>query len=219
MTPTRLLSIICLITFAGMPHRAAAQEVDTAFLTKWLNFQSGIRSLQGQFSQSRTLKTVRGIQKSTGSIYAKLPGQFRWESKDMIAVRDGEDITLMNVKAKMAKKEDINRLGGPAAAMDFASGNFPKTTTDFQKDFDIKKMEKSGNFYVITTQPKDRQTARVMREVTFYVNTDQYYLGGLDLRFRDGSNVSTRFTSLKFNGNIPASIFVANLEGYKVARG
>lgn len=211
----RFKSLVPAILMLVFAISAPAQETDLTPVSKWLKFQASVRSIQGSFTQTRSLRTVRSPQRSSGTMFADLPNKFRWDAGDTVAIRNGNQMTLINEKAKMAKKESVSSIGGPAAALDFASGNFPKTVDGFEKNFEIISLEKSGSFYVLRTKPKERKMARALKEATFYINTSKYYLGGMDMKFKDGSDVETRFSSLRFNGSIPSSKFTADLTGYR----
>ena len=211
----RFTSILSLILVLAFGLNASAQEPDLTPVSKWLKFQSSVRTFEGSFTQTRTLTTVRTPQQSSGKMYADMPSKFRWDAGDTVAIRNGDKMTLIDEKGKKAKISDAAGAGGPAAALNFASGNFATTIEEFEKGFEILDLTKSGSFYVLETKPKDRKMARAIREATFYIHDSHYYLGGMDMQFRDGSNVATRFSSMRFNGSIPSSRFTADLTGYK----
>ena len=222
--PFTLLPFAALLSLAAiaccLQPTLRADEPDLTALKKWINFQSGIDTVKADLVQDRKLKTLRHPMRSEGTLWIDQPNLFRWQMNGnpprMIAIRDKKVITVMHPKKKEA--EQVVAGSGAVPALDFLAEGFPDSVEALQKKFEItSSVEKDGEWQ-IAMKPRDREAAKKLTGITFFIAADKFYLKGFQLDLSDGSNIRTYFAKQVFNEAVDASLFVPNLEGYTVEK-
>jgi outer membrane lipoprotein-sorting protein len=211
------LSILAPSAFC-LPPILGADEPDLTPLKKWIEFQRGVDTVKADLVQDRKLKTLRHPMRSEGTLWIDQPDLFRWQMNGnpprMIAIRDKKVITVLHPKKKEA--EVVVAGSGAVPALDFLAEGFPDSVEALQKKFDvISSVEKDGEWQ-ISLKPRDREAAKNLTGITFFIAADQFFLKGFQLDLSDGSNIRTYFAKQVFNESVDATLFVPDLEGYTV---
>lgn len=214
--PLLAVSLFCWAT----PFLASAQNaaVNLAPLEKFVQFQRGIRSLQANFVETRSLRTLRGATGGQGVIYMAGASKFRWQSAGdppkSIAIRNGSTLWLMQPQAKRAEKRTVS--GSEFSTFDFAAGGIARSMDDLKRRYAIESVTQQGGVWMAVLRPLERAAAAKIRRLTLGIDPGKYHLRSLKLEMKDGSTVSASFTSQRFNPSLPSSLFTPNLEGYMV---
>ena len=218
---TRLFFTLTLAAIAiCLQPTVDADEPDLTALKKWIEFQRGIDTVKADLVQDRKLKTLRHPMRSEGTLWIDQPDLFRWQMNGdpprMIAIRDKKVITVMHPKKKEA--EQVVAGSGAVPALDFLAEGFPDSVEDLQKKFEvISSIEKDGEWQ-ISLKPLDREAAKKLSGITFFIAADKFYLKGFQLDLSDGSNIRTYFAKQVFNEGVDSALFVPDLEGYSVEK-
>jgi outer membrane lipoprotein-sorting protein len=87
---------ILLVTLLGA---ISANALDTnAVVSGWLKAQAGLKTWEADFTQTRTLRTLKQPLVSAGHVWFAMPNQFRWElgnPAQTIAVRDAQQMLVI----------------------------------------------------------------------------------------------------------------------------
>lgn len=205
---------------------AVAQDTTTPAarqtIEKWLAFQSGIRTVEAEFIQTRELRTLKNPLRCEGKVWIDRHGaRFRWQTggdeanPKSVAVKNGDTLTLMQPARKRAEKIPASRAAGQAeGAFDFAAGDLPASYDGLTKEFAILGARLEGDHWRIRLSPKNARLREAVTEITFLVDAAKFHLHGFDLTFRDGSKVQTVFPRQKFNAPLDAALFAPDLTGY-----
>ena len=194
---------------------------ETGVVKNWLALQSDIKSLTADFKQERRTREGSRPIVTEGKFAYSAPGSFRWQMGDpavTLAVQEtGGDLVVVNVRRKRAKVYPLELLKSEEAAMGFSfiEAGFPKTQEEFEKNFTIKGVETRDGLHHVTVGINDRRTSMGLRKMVFYLAENTYELRGFYLRFRTSGSITTTFSGVKKNGEIPDSTFKLDLGGYE----
>lgn len=187
-------------------------------LEKFIQFQKGIRSLQANFVETRSLRTLKGATGGQGTIYMAGATKFRWQSAGdppkSMAIRNGSTLWLLQPQAKRAEKRTVS--GSEFSTFDFAAGGIARSMDDLKRRYAIESVSQQGGVWMAVLRPLDRAAAARIRRMTLGIDPAKFHLRSLKLEMKDGSSVSATFTSQRFNPNLPASLFSPDLAGYLV---
>ena len=216
------LSLACVIPTDA---RTPIPPLDLSPVEKWLERMEGMNSVEATFVQQKYLRTLRKPLTTTGHFWLQRPDDFRWELGDppsTIAIRKQDILTVIEPKKKRAQRISLvsKKSKGESevpASIHSVSKTFPRTMEELDEHFDILGIEKKGKVYELTLKPDDKNLAKTMRKVIFFIDVEKYFLHGVELHFRDKSRVLTTFTKLNFNPTIPADLLSPDLEGYKIS--
>jgi len=216
---TMLALSLAAVTVAHTATTANA-EPNLEPLKRWLAFQGRIDTLKTNFVQDRKLKTMRHPFRDEGTFWLDHPHYFRWQidgdPPKMIAIRDKNTITLLKPGKKEA--EQVTTGNGASPALDFLAEGFPRSLDALLKKFAVTEMKQTAESWEAHLKPKDIETSRTLSEITFFIETENFYLQGFELKLKDGSNIRTYFTRQVYNEPVDASLFEVNLEGYTVEK-
>ena len=215
-------ALACIAAVMALSAAAIAAP-DLTPVKKWVERQSGIKTLQAKFSQSRQLKTVKKPLQSSGRIWYSAPGSIRWQSGDpaktIAIVKPGGDLTVLHAdkgEAEIFTRKDLEeRSDGMGVA--FLESGFPRNFEEFTKRFEVTEVEKTGDYYQVDARLAEGANP-VLRKMVFFVHDGSWMLGGIHFYFRDGSRVESTFSEITENKPIDGALFTPDLKGYKVKK-
>ena len=122
------LRSLCLLLFC-FPAFAADTNV---FLTNWLAAQSTLKTWTADFTQTRTLKTLKQPLRSNGRLIFAAPNNFRWQLGDpaqTIAIRNSNEMSVIYPKLKRAERYPLTGAGNEPwrDALALMDAGFPTT--------------------------------------------------------------------------------------------
>ena len=218
----RAFSILFLCLFAASSF--AAETLDLAPLKQWIARQSEVRTVQADFTQTRSFHALKDPLTSPGRIYFSAPGSFRWEVGDpakTIVLRKGEFAYLVQPFKKRAQRFSAAELGKPGGANSLPMINFPlaKNYEDFERQFAVQSISVKGTDCHVELQPKDAQSQRFLDSLTLVFNTANGYLIAFEARTHDGSTMRNDFSNVRFNEKLDPRMFDYDLTGFDVVEG
>ncbi|RYD36781.1 MAG: outer membrane lipoprotein carrier protein LolA [Verrucomicrobiaceae bacterium] len=225
-----LLSSVLLAGLAAWPAMAAPREEvaaaapDLAPVKAWIAKSTTIRTLVADFKQQRNLKTVRKPLESTGRVWIKVGGAFRWQVGDppkLTAVLSPQgEFTVMNHAKKAAEIFSPEALEKDQAsqALTFLRVGFPSSLEAFQRKFDIIQVSPDGDWDRVEMKPAAGTGSSGVVKMGMYLHRGRHTLGSMQVYLRDGSWIDTVFTSTQENPDIPTALFQPDLTGYSVRR-
>ena len=212
-----VLSLLCVL----LPCQVASGDPAHDVVERWLAGQAEIRSLTADFTQERRLREGKRPIVSEGKFSFAAPGSFRWQMgvpAVTVAVqkKDG-DLVVANIKRKRATvfPHEVLEQEGDAMGFSFIEAGFPKTMAEFEKDFEVQKLESDAGIHRVTVTMKDARTSIGLRKMEFHIAEDSYELRGFYLRFRDSSSITMRFKGVQKNPGVGEEAFKVDLAGYE----
>lgn len=209
---------------SGAERLKAAEPVDLTPVKQWIARSGKIKSLIAEFRQERQLRTVKKPLESTGRVWIQVGGAFRWQVGDpprVVAVLGpGGDFTLLNESKKTAELISSQSLENDSSgqSLAFLKAGFPGSLEEFQKKFEVREIAAEGEWDRVELKPAGGGGSLAVLKMLLYLHHDRHTLGSIHVYLRDGSRISTTFTAIQENPEIPASRFTVDLTGYEVKR-
>ena len=205
-----------LLLFASATAFASA-TLDTAPLESWIRHQSGIRTLQADFTQERKLASLKQPVTAKGHLAFARPSKMRWELGEpaqTVAISNGETLTLMNTGEKTAMKIPADH--PQARQFTILAGDAFRDLAAFQQRFELVESRVTNGIYQLTVRPKEQGLRNNVPWMFLDIDPANHELRALELELKDKSRVRTIFTHTTLNPTLPASLFQADLTGYRM---
>lgn len=215
--------LVSLLLFAASPV-FGAENLDLAPLKKWIARQSEVKTVQADFTQTRSFHALKDPLASPGRLYFSAPASFRWEVGEpakTILLRRGDAAYLIQPTKQRAQRFSAAELGQPGGSHSLPMMNFPlaKDFDDFNRQFEVRAIHLEGTRCHVELQPRDLQTQKFLATLTMDFDTATGYLIAFEARTRDGSTMRNDFTNVRFNAKLDAGVFDYDLSAYKVVDG
>jgi outer membrane lipoprotein-sorting protein len=215
-----LLFSLCLAAASAR----AAEAPDLTPVKKWLARQDEFRSVQADFTQTRSLRALRSPVAVAGRIWFSTPNSLRWELGDppkTIVLRKADTYLVVQPAKKKAQRLSATSIGPESGARGFAMMEFPlaKDFADFQKKFDILSVNTDGARCHLEVLPRDAQARKFLSALKIDFDTTTGHLLTFEMATRDGSSMRNEFTNVRLNQKIDRRLFDYDLTGYEVVDG
>lgn len=224
--PRLILAMAAAAVFLTTSQAAdePASAPDLAPVKAWIAKSTTIKTLTADFRQSRYLRTVKKPLESTGRVWIKVGGVFRWQVGDppkLLAILGPQgDFTVINDAKKVAEVLSPESLEKDQAgqSLAFLRAGFPASLEAFQKKFQITAITPDGDWDRVELKPAAGESSFAVTKMGMYLHRSRHTLGSMQVYLRDGSWIDTVFTTTQENPEIPATLFQPDLTGYNVRR-
>jgi len=211
----RLLLLLSFVLSSTAAVTKAQTKPDMNVVERWLGGNSGVGSLKIDFTQTRTMRSIKVPVRQQGSLWLDYGNdRFRWQTGDpaqTIVVSQGRNILI--VRTPMKRYEIRPAGSGGAPGMAALANGFPRNLEDFQRKYRVIEIRPQSNTQRIVTRPLGASGKGVSR-FTFVVDAAKFRLLGIEIDLEDGSSVNTVFSRVQPNAGMPASLFKPDLAGY-----
>lgn len=221
MKTPALLTLLLLAALALAPAHAA-EKPDLAPIKKWIARQDDFRTVQADFVQTRTLRTVRKPLSSPGRVwFVAAPSLLRWELGEpakTVVIRKGETYHLIEPAKKKAERVSAAGLGKKGAGQMLAIMSFPlaKNFDEFLREYEVLAVEPAQNRCHLELAPRDPQARKIMNALRIDFDQTTGALIVFELVFRDGSSMRNDFSNVRINQKLDRRVFNFDLSGYEV---
>ena len=217
---TRALLSVFLLAGVFAPI-AAAEGPDLAPVKRWLAKQEELRTLQADFTQTRSYKNLRDPLASPGRLSYSAPGSFRWEVGDppkTVVLRKGENYYVITPAKKRAERTPTAVLDRPGNARRMPMVDFPfaKNYDDFMRRFDVLAVSTQGTRCHLEILPRDAQAKSALAAIRIDFDTETGHLASFEFVTRDGSSLRNEFSNVRTNAKIDARQYDYDFTGYEV---
>lgn len=214
-----------------MPHAAlllspflavsalAQDPVDLSPLKNWLSVQKSIRSVQADFVQSRSMRTLRKPITSQGKLWFTANGNLHWElgaPPRTVFLRNKEGSFLIQ---PLKKRFQTLHMGADASngKQEFQMPEFPLAADlgEFTKRFEVLKVEPQPSHCDAEVLPRDAQAKKYVQVLRLRFDPENGHLHFFELVGKDGSSLKTEFSNVQINQKIAPSVFTFDLNGYR----
>lgn len=182
-----------------------------------------MRTLQADFTQTRTYRALRDPLAARGRMLFSAPGNLRWEVGDppkMVFLRKGDKALLIQPGKKRAERIPADAKPG-ANPRAIAMPVFPlaKDFASFNRQFEVLSVTTTGDRCHFEILPRDPQAQKFLAaiKVDFEIGNGQLTAFQIDLR--DGATMRNEFSNVRVNQKIPPSAFDYDLTGLEVVEG
>jgi outer membrane lipoprotein-sorting protein len=190
----------------------------SAFLDEWLGAQSNLKTWTADFTQTRTLKTLKQPLRSQGHLIFSAPNKFRWQLGDpaqTIAIRNSNEMTVVYPKLKRAERYPLSGAGNEPwrDALALMDAGFPSSRAELDNRFKLISLKFTNDLAQITMEPRSAMAKKFMSEVQLFLRTNDFSMAANQLQFSDGSILRNDFTNAAKNPDLPANAFDSEIPG------
>jgi outer membrane lipoprotein carrier protein len=185
-----LVSLLCLA--AGWAHADPRATLD--------NFFSRLETLSGDFEQTVFDDRGQVIQSSSGTLELLRPGRFRWtytQPFERLIISDGQFLWVYDRELEQATVKRVGEALGVAPIMLLSQ---PRALAD---DFLVMEEVREGDIDWVELKPKVQDTDFVRVRIGLNAEGVQ----ALDLHDQFGQRTEVRFSNLRYNTELPPSLF------------
>lgn len=211
--------LLLLFLLAPLPA-FAADAPDVAPIKKWLAGQENVRTVQADFTQTRTYRALRDPLAAKGHMLFSAPGNLRWEVGDppkMVFLRKGDNALLIQPEKKRAERIPADaKPGANPRAMAMPVFPLAKDFASFSRQFEVLAVTVTGDHCHFEILPRDPQAQKFLSaiKVDFEVSSGQ--LAAFEIDLRDGATMRNEFSNVRLNQKIPSAAFDYDLSGLEV---
>lgn len=185
-------------------------------ITQWLAAQSNLKTWTADFTQTRTLKTLKQPLKSTGHLIFAAPNNFRWQLGDpaqTMAIRNSNEMTVVYPKLKRAERYPLAGAGNEPwrDALALMDAGFPTSAAELENRFKLLSIRLTNDLAQITMEPRSAMAKKFMSEVQLSLRTNDFSMAANQLQFSDGSILRNDFTNAVKNPPLNADAFQAKI--------
>ena len=224
-SPKGLLLLILLLTMSvdllGDTQKESAGDISP--LRAMIALQRSIHTLSANFTQSRSLKTLRDPIISHGKLWIQPHEFFRWElgtpPKTIVIGTPTETTVIQPFKKTASKKIHSSPIGGADTSEAFGMISLPGNGDfdDFKREVRILKTENSAGIFHLEFIPKNTEQIRGLSAIRLDFNSQTGQWIRLEFLTRDGSSIRNDFTDIKTNQKLDPHLFDYNLTGFRIS--
>lgn len=198
----------------------AADAPDVAPIKKWIAGQDDIRTVQADFTQTRTYRALRDPLAAKGRMLFSAPGNLRWEVGEppkMVFLRKGDAALLIQPEKKRAQRLPVDaKLGANRQAMALPTFPLAKDFASFTRQFEVLAVTTAADHCHFEILPRDPQAQKYLAaiKVDFEIGSGQ--LTAFEVDLRDGATMRNEFSNVRLNQKIAPAAFDYDLSGLEV---
>lgn len=225
VSPKGMLLLIFLLTLSvnllGDTQKESAGDISP--LRAMIALQKSIHTLSADFTQSRSLKTLRDPLISHGKLWIQPQQFFRWElgtpPKTIVIGTPTETTVIQPFKKTASKKIRSSSIGGTDTSEAFGMMSLPGNGDfdDFQREVRILRTENSAGIFHVEFIPKNTEQVRGLTAIRLDFNSQTGQWIRLEFLTRDGSSIRNDFTDIKTNQKLDPHLFGYNLTGFRIS--
>ena len=214
--------LVYLLALCAAGPASAAESPNLAPIRKWLAGQASVRTIQADFTQTRSFHALRDPIASPGHLWFSAPHSFRWELGDppkTVVLRRGDLYLVVQPAKKHAERQSAADLGGQAGGREMPMMDFPfaKDFDDFNRRFEVLAVTTRDTHCHVEMLPRDPQMRKLLEVARIDFDTATGFLISFEFVTRDGSSLRNEFTNVRLNGKIDPARYEYDLTGYDVA--
>ena len=207
-----ILRSLCFLLFI-----LSASAADTnVFINQWLAAQSNLKTWTADFTQTRTLKTLKQPLRSQGHLIFAAPNNFRWQLGDpaqTIAIRNSNEMSVVYPKLKRVERFPLAGAGNEPwrDALALMDAGFPTSRAELDNRFKLVSLQFTNDLAQITMEPRSAMAKKFMSDVQLSLRTNDFSMTANQLQFSDGSILRNDFTNAVKNPSVDANSFDAKV--------
>lgn len=210
------LRFVCLLLLSF--SAVAADRSTNTFLSNWLAAQSSLKTWTADFTQTRTLKTLKQPLRSHGKLIFAAPNNFRWqlgEPAQTVAIRNSNEMFVIYPKLKRIERYPLTGAGNEPwrDALALMDAGFPSSREELDARFKLLSLQFTNDLALVTMEPRSSMARKFMSAVQLALRTNDYSMIANELRFADGSTLRNDFTNTVKNPAVPGDPFRADVPG------
>jgi outer membrane lipoprotein-sorting protein len=215
-----VLPAIAILITAGVVV-ATPPAPDLSPLKEWIARQKDVRSVSADFTQTRTLRTLRSPIAGSGRLWFLAPDWFRWElgtPPKIIILGTPKGLTVIQPERKRAERRSNAAPGtlqdaGTLGMMRIPGGG---SFQEFQRNVRVLAFESSGSRCHLEMLPRDAQASRALAAIKLDFDPATGHWLSLEIVTREGSSIRNEFHNVRINSKLGKELFEYDLSGFQV---
>ena len=208
----RLFFIVLVVVFSlhvsGQTKLTAEQQKQ--LVEKIDKAASAMKSMQCDFTQTKSMKLLKKEMKSNGVMYFKQPNKLRWQYTspyDYTFIMNGDKVRIKSTKST----QDINVQGNKIfrqitnIILNTVTGGGLKSASDFTVE-----VYKSDKGYFAKLYPKKKEVKQVYNVIEIYFNSSLTMVSSVRMIEKTGDETLVNLNNLKANASINEKMFAVD---------
>ena len=205
----RLFFIVLVVVFSlhvsGQTKLTAEQQKQ--LVEKIDKAASAMKSMQCDFTQTKSMKLLKREMKSTGVMYFKQPDKLRWQYTspyDYTFIMNGDKVRIKSTKST----QDINVQGNKIfrqitnIILNTVTGGGLKSASDFTVE-----VYQSDKGYFAKLYPKKKEVKQIYNVIEIYFNASLTMVSSVRMIEKTGAETLVNLNNLKANASINEKMF------------
>jgi outer membrane lipoprotein-sorting protein len=205
----RLFFIVLVVVFSlhvsGQTKLTAEQQKQ--LVEKIDKAASAMKSMQCDFTQTKSMKLLKREMKSTGVMYFKQPDKLRWQYTspyDYTFIMNGDKVRIKSTKST----QDINVQGNKIfrqitnIILNTVTGGGLKSASDFTVE-----VYQSDKGYFAKLYPKKKEVKQIYNVIEIYFNASLTMVSSVRMIEKTGDETLVNLNNLKANASINEKMF------------
>ena len=168
---------------------------------------SAMKSMQCDFTQTKSMKLLKREMKSTGVMYFKQPDKLRWQYTspyDYTFIMNGDKVRIKSTKST----QDINVQGNKIfrqitnIILNTVTGGGLKSASDFTVE-----VYQSDKGYFAKLYPKKKEVKQIYNVIEIYFNASLTMVSSVRMIEKTGDETLVNLNNLKANASINEKMF------------
>ena len=168
---------------------------------------SAMKSMQCDFTQTKSMKLLKKEMKSTGVMYFKQPNKLRWQYTspyDYTFIMNGDKVRIKSTKST----QDINVQGNKIfrqitnIILNTVTGGGLKSASDFTVE-----VYQSDKGYFAKLYPKKKEVKQIYNVIEIYFNASLTMVSSVRMIEKTGDETLVNLNNLKANASINEKMF------------
>ena len=212
MKMKRLFFIVLVVVFSlhvsGQTKLTAEQQKQ--LVEKIDKAASAMKSMQCDFTQTKSMKLLKREMKSAGMMYFRQPDKLRWQYTspyDYTFIMNGDKVRIKSTKST----QDINVQGNKIfrqitnIILNTVTGGGLKSASDFTVE-----VYKSDKGYFAKLYPKKKEVKQVYNVIEIYFNSSLTMVSSVRMIEKTGDETLVNLNNLKANASINEKMFAVD---------
>ncbi len=208
----RLFFIVLVVVFSlhvsGQTKLTAEQQKQ--LVEKIDKAASAMKSMQCDFTQTKSMKLLKKEMKSNGVMYFKQPNKLRWQYTspyDYTFIMNGDKVRIKSTKST----QDINVQGNKIfrqitnIILNTVTGGGLKSSSDFTVE-----VYKSDKGYFAKLYPKKKEVKQIYNVIEIYFNSSLTMVSSVRMIEKTGDETLVNLNNLKANVAINEKMFAVD---------
>ena len=214
--------LVFLLSLCAALSATAADAPDLAPVRKWLAGQASVRTVEADFTQTRSFHALRDPIASPGHLWFSAPHSFRWdlgEPPKTVVLRRDELYYVIQPSKKHAERLLVADVNGQTGGRGMPMMDFPfaRDFDDFNRRFEVSVVALQGTRCHVEMLPRDPPMRKLLAVAKIDFDTASGFLISFEFVTRDGSSLRNDFTNVRLNGRIDPTRYDYDFTGYDVA--
>ncbi len=220
LSPFPSMRLAVLLSLMLLANSAVAQEaVDMTPVKKWIALQKDLRTVEADFTQTRSIRALRSPVSSPGKLWLTHAGEIRWEigvplktvflrRKDtcLLIQPQKQRFTVLSAESDSA----FNPQSFPMMELPIAT-----SFADFAKRFEVLQVKPDGKSCQLEFLPREPQARKFLKSIRVQFDTEDGRPHFFEVLTKDGAALKNEFSNVRLNQKLDRAIFDFDLNGYQ----